>query len=556
MKVWLFRAIAVSIPFLFFAIIEFSLCLANYGHSYPLFIENPNDTEYLLPRPDIVKRYFPNSDDVPAVTIEANFFRKHKPQDGFRVFVQGGSTAAGFPYGFGASVAGMLDHRLKQTFPDKYVETVNTALAAVNSYTNMDMVDEIIAQQPDAVLFYMGHNEFLGILGVGSNYTAANSRSSTLMFLKLKELRIFQLLQNLYAKWNTSADPKIAADNQQSRTFMAKVAKHKTIEFDSDIYQAGLAQFEQNLAIILKKYQAANVPVFIATLTSNLLDQPPFASAAIPDMMAQKIQTAMQAIRQNKVNQSQLHALSNAVASSGIADANYQVGRLFYAVGDAQYAKKHLTLAKENDLLRFRAPEAMNNIIRRQAIATNATVIEAQQRFEQRSQHGIVGNNLMLEHLHPNVQGYFLLADAFYQGMKHAKLFSDWTDIETNLAWQQRMILPSEEYFGFAKVLQLKTDYPFVKQRTPLSLPPPQDWQQQLGQDFFLKKINWLQMVQQAQQQYMQDNDVFMMLKTQLLLADALPFDKSANQNSIKILKATGNALRARTYEKRLSWAN
>lgn len=554
MRVWLFRAIAVLIPVLFFVIIEFSLRLIGYGHSYPLFIENPADTEYLLPRPDIVKRYFPNSDDVPSVSIEANFFRKNKPQNGLRIFVQGGSSAAGFPYGLGASIAGMLDHRLKQTFPMNYVEVINTSLAAVNSYTNMDLVDEIIAQQPDAVLIYMGHNEYLGILGVGSNYTAANSRASTLLFLKFKEWRLFQLMQNLYAKWHQQTPVKESSKSSRSHTFMAKVAKHKTIELDSEIYHAGLQQFEQNLAIILGKYQDANIPVLIATLTSNLLDQPPFASRDMPESMMQDIQAAKSAISQGKLDQNRMDNLSSTVASSQIADANYQLGRLFYAIGDGPKAKRHLIIAKENDLLRFRGPEAMNHIIRKQGHKTQTIVVEAQQRFEQRSQFGIVGNNLMLEHLHPNIQGYFLLADAFYQGLKKANIFPQWQNVETNVAWQQRMILPSEEYFGFAKILQLKTDYPFVNSRIPLALPHPQDWQQQLGQDFFLKKIDWLGMVQTAQQHYMQDNDIPMIVKTQLLLADAIPFDQKANQKTIELLKGIGQASRASTYELRLQW--
>ena len=85
-----------------------------------------------------------------------------------RIIVQGGSTAAGWPYGFGASLAGMLQQRLQATLPRRNIEVITTAMTAVNSYTLMDFAEEIIAQQPDAVLIYAGHNEYLGVLGVGS----------------------------------------------------------------------------------------------------------------------------------------------------------------------------------------------------------------------------------------------------------------------------------------------------------------------------------------------------------------------------------------------------
>ncbi len=71
-------------------------------------LENPAHPDYLLPRPDILSRYFPDG-HAPRVTMETNFFLKEKPENGLRLVVQGGSTATGFPYGLGEpSLAGML----------------------------------------------------------------------------------------------------------------------------------------------------------------------------------------------------------------------------------------------------------------------------------------------------------------------------------------------------------------------------------------------------------------------------------------------------------------
>ena len=553
MKVWWFRLIAVSIPLLFFVLLEIGLRVAGYGQSLPLFIENPIAKDYLLPRPDLVRRYFAPGADIPSVTIEANFLRKQKPQNGVRLFVQGGSTAAGFPYGLGASLAGMLDYRIKQSLPNHYVEVVNTSMAAINSYTNMDMVDEIIAQQPDAVLIYMGHNEYLGILGVGSNFSHTQSRAMTLMFLKLKSLRTFQLIQALYNQLTMPSEVDVSSP-QASHTMMAQVAKHKNIEVDSDIYRQGLEQFRANLEWILARYQRANIPVYIATLTSNLLDQPPFSSTPLPEDVRRQFDELRQGAKQGKIDQNRLAVLSQRAQVINSAELHYELGRLYYALGKSNLAKQHLVLAKDHDLLRFRAPEEFNSVIIETAAKYRATLVPVQQRFEQRSKFGIVGNNLMLEHLHPNVQGYFLISDAFYQAIEDSKRFSDWQSVDTATAWKQRLLLPSEEYFGFAKVLQLKTDYPFVEQRTPLKLPFPQDWQQQLGYDFFQKKIDWLTMVSRAQQRYMEDNQLAEVLKTQLLLADALPYDATANIKAAELLIAMGQKTTARTYVQRARW--
>ena len=52
----------------------------------------------------------------------------------------------------------MLEGRIRASQPTRYVEVINTAMSAVNSYTLLDFADEIIAQNPDAVLIYAGHN--------------------------------------------------------------------------------------------------------------------------------------------------------------------------------------------------------------------------------------------------------------------------------------------------------------------------------------------------------------------------------------------------------------
>jgi lysophospholipase L1-like esterase len=535
-KRW-YWAIAICLPFIVLGGLEGILRLSGYGNDYPLFIENPANTNYLLPRPDIVKRYFADKADIPSVTMEANFLLKDKPQNGFRLFVQGGSTAAGFPYGLGASLAGMLDKRLKATLPEHSVEVVNTALAAVNSFTVLDLTDEIIAKQPDAVLLYLGHNEYLGILGVGSNYTTANSYASTLVFLKLRSLRLFQLLQNSYA--NLQRHP-ISSDKTQNnaRTFMAKVAKHKDIPFNSALYKAGLEQFSNNLQLILNKYQKAGIPVYLATIASNVLDQKPFSSEAIEPKVALAIQEIEAAIASKEQIQAIKLAtqLSSGIVSSDNALAHYQLGRLFAQLNQATGAKQQLTLARDLDRLRFRAPSGFNAIIRSTAAKyDNVSLVDAEQHLSQFSPLGLIGNNLMLEHLHPNVRGYFLLADSFYDALKQQLKLADWQTVSIEQAWAERPLLPAEEYTGFAKVLQLKNDYPFAEpnedgKEKPLNLPATTDWQLALGKAFFLKKIDWLSMMESCLGHYQADNNTEMTLKTAVILAEALPHDSQINQ--------------------------
>ena len=86
----------------------------------------------------------------------------------------------------------MLEQRLLQTFPGRNIEVINTAMAAVNSYTLFDFVDEIIEQKPDLILIYAGHNEYYGSLGVGSAESLGRFRPVINLYLRLQHLRIVQ----------------------------------------------------------------------------------------------------------------------------------------------------------------------------------------------------------------------------------------------------------------------------------------------------------------------------------------------------------------------------
>ena len=71
------------------------------------------------------------------------------------------------------------------------------------------------------------------------------------------------------------------------------------------------------------------------------------------------------------------------------------------------------------DALRFRAPEDINDIIARLCRKyDNAHLVDTRAAFEAASDHGIIGKSLLLEHVHPNLMGYALMADAFYHALQ------------------------------------------------------------------------------------------------------------------------------------------
>lgn len=382
----LFILMTIAIPLLFLVVLELCLRLFHYGGNTKLFVSTPNEnSQYFGINLNIGKRYFPGGSFNPSP--RKDLFLKIKPQNGYRIFVLGGSTTAGFPYGNNITFPRILNRRLADTFPERRIEVVNTAMTAINSYSQLDFMNEIVAQKPDAILIYTGHNEFYGALGVGSVESLGQIYGITLSYLYLQRFKVFCLLRDvigslrqivgLKKKMNYTGDPMA--------TIMARIVKDKEITLDSQVYERGKRQFRNNLQRIFRKARRAKIPVIISELVSNVRDQEPFVSLATEKFPA--------------------------------AASMYAKARALEQAGDYELARKAYYLAKDLDALRFRATAEFNEIIHELANKFDVPVVPMQKCFEENSPHGIIGNNLICDHLHPTIDGYFLMADAFYNTM-------------------------------------------------------------------------------------------------------------------------------------------
>ena len=448
----------------------------------------------------------------------------------FGVFVQGGSSAAGWPYGYGASLAGMLQHRLQTTFPQRNIEVIDTAMVAVNSYTLLDFADEIIAQQPDAVLIYAGHNEYLGILGVGSVVSVGRARPVVLAWLALHELRLFQLLERAYAAamaWLPSGKET----TQESRgTLMHRIVGERRIALDSELYHEGMAQFHGNLAALLERYRKAGVPVFIGTLASNEKGLEPFISAltAGTDEVEWRgnYETAVEAAQAGAT------ALARGILEALIADDDaaaagyFAMGRALESQGDYPRARQAYLAAKDRDQLRFRAPEAFNAIIRDVAAQQDARVVEVQDRLLLAAEHGIIGDDLMLEHLHPNLEGYSLLADAYYAALHESGMIG--SGEQAIPAQQARNAIPVTEVDrlkGRYEILNLKADWPFRDGYTEPVYPARSTVIERLAYDLFKETLAWPEAMKRLWAHYRLTRNKPAAARVAALLATIYPYE-------------------------------
>jgi tetratricopeptide (TPR) repeat protein len=184
---------------------------------------------------------------------------------------------------------------------------------------------------------------------------------------------------------------------------------------------------------MLEMARKKNVPVFTSDLVSNVRDIKPFKSIATDNYKG--------------------------------ADFYYNEATAAEQKNEFQKAKENYLLARDYDCIRFRASGDINDKIRSLAAECKAHYVPTLALFESHSPHQIVGDNLMTEHVHPNVEGQFLLADAFYQAITGSGLMGG--------SVNELTVEPAEYYLntygyteldrlvGYHRIANLKYHFPF-----------------------------------------------------------------------------------------------
>ncbi|NNE45566.1 MAG: tetratricopeptide repeat protein [Rhodothermales bacterium] len=548
-----FVVMMLLLPILFFALLEVGLRLAGYGEHYPLFEPVPGYASYKRPNEDVARRYFASIEKVPGIPFDS--FRAVKDSNTFRIFVQGGSTAAGFPFYFSGSFPDMLEQRLLQSFPGRNIEVVNTAMAAVGSYTLADLADEIIAEEPDLVLIYAGHNEYYGALGVGSSESLGRSPVVVRAYLKLQNLRLVQGLRSLLSSAAAAFQGR-ERGQRPGATLMERMVGRQRIPYDSRIFRDGLRQFRYNLGDILERYRDAGIPVLIGTVASNVRDQPPFISrpAAATDIkrwQARLASTRDQIARGD--SSAALRSLEEMIRTDSLAaDPFYLIGRLYDGRKQFAAARRAYVMAKDRDELRFRAPEAINRIIRETASRFGATVVETEQALAAVSAGGIPGSDVMTEHLHPNIDGYFNIADSFYDALRSGRFVGEWAGaISRETARRELLVTPIDSIAGLYRIQSLMSSWPF---RPAGAAPLPLDTiaasteEGRLALRVFEREMRQLDALDELQKHYTRNGNYVGALKALLSIIQRYPFLPNPYLAAANIMIAQGRYQEAIEY--------
>ncbi|MFL3008126.1 MAG: GDSL-type esterase/lipase family protein [Candidatus Neomarinimicrobiota bacterium] len=447
-----FRVFLLIIPFLFFISLESFLRLFGLFNPQSLFFEKKNN-DFIQVNSDIGQRYF-DSKKVPVPNMYPQKFSAIKSKSTFRIFCLGGSTTAGFPYEMNVPFPQQLKFILEDNYLEKKIEVINLGLSAINSFTILDWIPQILNHEPDLIIIYMGHNEYYGAYGVGSKISFTNNGFLVRLALSLKNLNTFLMIEKILS-FSVS---KIG--NKSNGTLMEQISKKKEIPVDSKLRRIVYNNFDKNLEIILNDITNNNIPVIISTLTSNLLDQAPFGG-------------------------------NGTEGSESIKSIDfYNKGVVFFANQNYDSSKIYFNKALDLDEIPFRADKNINQIIKKKSNDFKIERLDMIEIFEENSKGRIPGNNLFSDHLHPNPKGYALMAYSIYKKIIHMGLLdgniitkNNEPNYVTNLDWE----------IGQQRLFRLKKRWPFKHQIIDYSNYTPYENKitAQIANEFVFKHHIW-----------------------------------------------------------------
>jgi len=406
-RVWVPRiASAILVPLFLFGIVEVVLRFSGVGFS----------TELLVPctlqgRPAYCYNlFFPAPFFPPGMikTPQAYAIPAEKPQGTFRIFVLGESAAMGDPdpaYAFSR----YLEVMLRERFPSMKFEVANTGSVAINSHVLLPIARDLAHYRPDVFIIYSGNNEVVGPYGPGTALTASGMnlfviRSS----IFLRSTRIGQLLTKLGAQKKEWGGMEMFLDKQ--------------LPASSTLMKPTYENFESNLRDTVAAARNSGARVLVSTIASNLKDCGPFASMHREGLSPEALASWSQLVQQGaglesaRSYEQALQAYRSAAkVDDQYAELEFRIARTLWKLGDYQGAKDHFFRARDLDTLRFRADSRINEINRSVASSSpGVELVDAEAIFSKESPNGIIGNELLYDHVHLTPRGNYLLARAAF----------------------------------------------------------------------------------------------------------------------------------------------
>lgn len=319
-----------------------------------------------------------------------------------RIVCLGGSSTYGFPFGIESAFPRWLERLLAEFHSECRGEVLNLGAMSYGSRRILASMPEFLSLQPDLVLIYSGHNEF-----VEKAHAPAETTPRVSTFLE--EARLFQVLRE-------TLGPETPTDS--ALDLSPEVYRETVILGSESERQEVVSLFEKNYEAILWACRQAGVAVVAATVPSNIRDWRPDGSRRFRSGREEEWQQHFErgeALAKKGQPQEALEELDAAASiDPGHAMLQYLRGQCFLALERYPEAKEALELARDNDAAPQRAFRSINQSIRNACLRIGVPCLDLVKSFENESEQGLIRGNLIEDYVHPTVAAHQRIAAEYY----------------------------------------------------------------------------------------------------------------------------------------------
>ncbi|MFQ5718917.1 MAG: tetratricopeptide repeat protein [Acidobacteriota bacterium] len=442
-------------------IIEIALRLVGFGapghRPDPFAGFSPQEKLFVRDVDDDGVAWYRTRDDRVGAFRPARFTEK-KPARTVRFFCLGGSSTYGFPLAAEKAFCPLLGEALAAAHPGHAVEAINCGGMSYGSRRVLNIMREVVDYRPDAVIVYMGHNEYLERRFFAPFLTESAWRRS--LRGHLNQVRIYTALRRLLAPLTrTAARP-------DTGLFGVGPARDDSRRVPRDPEEDAL--IERRFRFVVEEMSALarsrNIPLLLVRPGANLRGWAPEASewrAGLPPDLQQERSGATaraRAAHQRGDEAAALAAVNKALAiDPTAAEILFLQAQILESLHRLDEARDAYRVARDRDGVPIRITSALGAIISRAWGDEHLLHLDAAGELATASPDGIVGNEMILDYCHPTAAGHRRIAGLLYTALQ-ATLWPDqpaghldpsiWDRPEPNTsssafgtAWQGQMLL-------------------------------------------------------------------------------------------------------------------
>lgn len=350
-------------------------------------------------------------------------FRVKKNANDIRIFILGESAARGeFLADF--SFARVLQAFLQKNNPDRRIEVINTGIPAINSWVIKEITEEIVNYEPDLVIIYAGHNEFIGPYGPASIFSANAGRIAAKIGIFASSLHLVRLLKGSSLPDEMSRGWR-GLDMFSQNSIPAEDARIETCKNN----------WQKNLEEILTTLKQKTIKTIVCSVPVNIRDCPPFNSEPLPEEYNRILE-----LLKNHFHQNEWQKLVEVYENNQEIFAQHALAQWLCGFARLKSDEKHVRdqslflQALESDTFRVRAMPAFNQIAKQTAEKQGIVFADVWDRFKRCADAWSPGNDLVYDHVHLTEKGHRLVAAEIYNeivkswsfnGLKLPKLHPD-----------------------------------------------------------------------------------------------------------------------------------